>query len=141
MSKSVWILLPVAFAASAASAEIYKCQAKSGSPLYQNFPCPIDSLGSLPTFPQTAKTALTPAVASQPKAGIKALVEAAAAARSTNATEPRVGMTTDEVTALWGEPLEIIQDEPVTGRVEIWQYGDGRTVQFNHKHLVLSVQR
>jgi hypothetical protein len=141
MSKFVWILLPVALAASAASAEIYKCQAKNGSALYQNFPCPIDSLGSLPTLPQTAKTASTPASASQPNAGIAMPVEVAAAARSTTAAEPRVGMTTDEVRALWGEPVEIIQDEPVTGRVDIWQYGDGRAVQFNHKHLVFSVQR
>ena len=141
MSKSVWILLPAVFAASAASAEIYKCQAKNGSPLYQNFPCPIDSLGSSPANPQIAKAASTPIDANQPKAGITAPVEVAAAARSIAATEPRVGMTTGEVKAIWGEPVEIVQDEPVTGRVDIWQYGDGRAVQFNHKHLVLSVQR
>jgi hypothetical protein len=141
MSKSVWILLPVALAASAASAEIYKCQAKDGSALYQNFPCPIESLGSLPTTnPQAAKTAMTPTDASQAKP-TTGPVEVAAAARSTSASEPRVGMTTDEVTALWGEPIEIIQDEPVTGRVDIWRYADGRSVQFNNKHRVLAVQQ
>ncbi len=53
----------------------------------------------------------------------------------------RVGMTTEEVKAIWGEPLEMIQDEPASGRVEIWQYAEGRTVQFNHKQRVMSVQR
>src|SRR5262249_15041412 len=36
--------------------EIFKCVAKDGSPLYQNYPCYIDSLGSLPSNPFDAKT-------------------------------------------------------------------------------------
>jgi hypothetical protein len=50
-------------------------------------------------------------------------------------------MTTEEVKALWGEPEEIIQDEPIGGRIEIWRYGDDRSVQFDRKHRVLAVQR
>jgi hypothetical protein len=34
------------------------------------------------------------------------------------------------------------EDEPASGgRVSIWHYADGRSVQFDHKHRVLSVQR
>ncbi|HET7096560.1 MAG TPA: hypothetical protein VFJ68_04165 [Casimicrobiaceae bacterium] len=50
-------------------------------------------------------------------------------------------MTEDEVKAIWGEPEEIIQDEPRDGRIEIWRYGDGRSVQFSNKHRVLIVDR
>jgi hypothetical protein len=50
-------------------------------------------------------------------------------------------MASEEVKALWGEPVETIQDEPVTGRIEIWRYADGRSVQFNNKHRVLAVQQ
>ena len=57
------------------------------------------------------------------------------------ASEPRSGMTEDEVKAIWGEPEEIIQDEPRDGRIEIWRYGDGRSVQFSNKHRVLIVDR
>jgi len=68
-------------------------------------------------------------------------VAVAATARSTAASEPRVGMTEDEVRAIWGEPSEIEQDEPRDGRIEIWRYGDGRFVQFSNKHRALVVQR
>ena len=51
MSKSMWILVPALCAAPLASAEIFKCVAKNGADRYQNFPCEIDSLGSLPSSP------------------------------------------------------------------------------------------
>src|SRR5215472_3460491 len=47
--------------------EIFKCVAKDGGPLYQNFPCYLDSLGSLPSNPSDAKTPSVPGVASQEK--------------------------------------------------------------------------
>jgi hypothetical protein len=51
-------------------------------------------------------------------------------------------MSADEVRALWGEPEEVVQDEPRKGgRVEIWQYADGRSVQLNQKQRVQSIQR
>jgi hypothetical protein len=68
-------------------------------------------------------------------------VAVASSGKSTVASEPRIGMTKDEVTAIWGEPEETIQDEPRDGRIEIWRYGDGRFVQFSNKHRVLVVQR
>ena len=45
------------------------------------------------------------------------------------------------VKKIWGEPPDVLQDEPRSGRVEIWQYADGRVVQLDHKHRVIAVQR
>jgi hypothetical protein len=60
---------------------------------------------------------------------------------STNASEPRIGMTEAEVAAIWGEPEERTQDELREGRIEIWRYAYGRSVQFSNKRRVLAVQR
>jgi hypothetical protein len=136
-----WILVPLMLAAPQAGAEIFKCVGKNGADLYQNFPCAIESLGSLPSSPAPAKPALRPGDSTQakPKA---ARVDVPSNSQPASASEPRVGMTPDEVRAIWGEPAEIVQDEPPSGRVEIWEYGDGKSVRFNAtKHRVLLVQR
>ena len=119
MSKSISILIFAFCVPPLASAEIFKCAGKNGTDLYQNFPCQFDSLGSS----QTAG----------PPAGSKA--------KLTKASEPAVGMTSDEVRALWGEPLETVEDEQRQGRIEIWRYGESRSVQFDRKHRVIAVQR
>jgi hypothetical protein len=112
----LWIALSAFLGTPPAGAEIFKCKTKSGSDLYQNFPCQFDSLG-LPSA----------------KANAGALAKAP--------SEPRLGMSAEEVRAIWGEPQHVIQDEPRSGRVEIWEYADGRFVRFDHKERVLSVQR
>ena len=111
---------------------------------YQNFPCAIDSIGSLqsapPLAPPPANTTSPSSVSSQ--ASPTAIpVAVAATGKPSVAKEPRVGMTTEEVTAIWGEPEDVIQDELREGRIEIWRYGDGRSVQFSNKHRVLVVDR
>ena len=141
MLKSVWILLPVAFAASAASAAIYKCQAKDGTTLYQNFPCPIDSLGSLPSIAAVAKTVPAPGDPALDKTNVAAAERRADAKPVIAGGEPMVGMTPDEVRTLWGEPENAYQDELVEGRVEIWSYGDSRSVKFDVNGKVTAVQR
>jgi hypothetical protein len=141
VSKSMWIFVPALCAAPLASAEIFKCVGKNGTDLYQNFPCQFDSLGSLPSSPPSAKTTLPPSDASQAKPKATPVSVASTGKSTTLPTEPRVGMTTEEVRALWGEPEEIIQDEPIDGRIEIWRYGDSRSVQMNHKRRVVAVQR
>jgi hypothetical protein len=138
-SKARWILLPALCAAPLASAEIFKCAGKNGTDLYQNFPCQFDSLGSLPSSPPSAKT-LAPSDASQVRPKVVP-VDVASSAKSAKASEPRMGMTPDEVRAIWGEPVEAIQDEPREGRIEIWRYGETRSVQFNNKQRVVAVQR
>jgi hypothetical protein len=50
-------------------------------------------------------------------------------------------MSPDEVRAIWGEPVETIEDEQRQGRIEIWRYGESRSVEFNHKYRVIAVQR
>ena len=123
--------------APAAAAEIFRCVAKGGLPLYQNFPCNIDSLG-LPSNPSAAKTPPAPVAVNpeQPKIG------ASTSPRSTSTADALIGMTADEVKALLGEPEEMVYDEPAEGGpVSLWRYADGRSVQFDHKHRVLEVQR
>jgi hypothetical protein len=129
--RTICILAVTLLVPLQSSAEIFKCTAKNGLALYQNFPCDIDSLGSLPTQPTGARIGAEhggPVV--QPPSGPRV-----------PPTEPRAGMTADEVRAMWGAPAEIVQDEPPSGRIEIWKYADGRVVQINVKQRVISIQR
>jgi hypothetical protein len=145
------ILVPVFWSAPPASAEIFKCVAKDATALYQNFPCEFDSIGWMPLNPQAAKTTLMSPVMSpaasqaKPKAtpvNIAPPVNLASTVKSTYTGELRVGMSSDEVRALLGEPEEMVDDEPAEGgRISVWRYADGRSVQFDHKHHVLEVQR
>ena len=135
------ILVTAFWSAPPASAEIFKCVAKDATALYQNFPCEFDSIGWVPLNPQAAKTTLMSPAASQakPKA---APVNVASIVKSTYTAELRIGMSSDEVRALLGEPEEMVNDEPAEGGpVSIWRYADGRSVQFDNKHHVLEVQR
>ena len=131
------IFVPAFWSAPPASAEIFKCVAKDATALYQNFPCEFDSIGWVPLNPQAAKTTLIVPGASQanPKA---APVNVASTVKSADASEPRIGMTPDEVRAILGEPLEIVQDESIEG-IEIWRYVD-RTVQFDRTNRVVTLQ-
>jgi hypothetical protein len=141
------ILVPAFWSAPPASAEIFKCVAKDATALYQNFPCEFDSIGWVPLNPQAARTTLMFPAASQakPKAAsvnVASPVNVASTVKSTDTRELRVGMTADEVRTLLGEPEEMVDDEPAEGgRVSIWRYADGRSVQFDHKHHVLEIQR
>src|ERR1700676_4285735 len=56
MAKSVSIFWLMLFVAPLASAQIFKCVAKNGTDLYQNFPCGIDSIGSMPTDGQSGRS-------------------------------------------------------------------------------------
>jgi hypothetical protein len=147
------ILVSAFYYAPPASAEIFKCVAKDATALYQNFPCEFDSIGWVPLNPQAAKTTSMPPAASQvkPKAApanvvapvnVASRVNVASTVKSTYTGELRVGMTADEVRALLGEPEEMVDDEPAEGgRISVWRYADGRSVQFDHKHHVMEVQR
>jgi hypothetical protein len=123
-----------------ASAEIFKCVARDGSPLYQNFPCQFDSIGWVPSSMDIAKAAAKPGDATQSKS--KSTSVPVASSKTANVKEPEVGMTADEVRALLGAPEEMVDDEPAEGgRVSLWRYADGRFVQFDHKHHVLEIRR
>jgi hypothetical protein len=143
MAKLEWLFVALLFVAPPSSAEIFKCADKSGMDRYQNFPCAIDSTGAVSSNPSSAKSPLPPGIATQTRP--TAIPVAASTDRPVGAngrpaaSDPRVGMTEDEVRAIWGEPEEIIQDEPRDGRIEIWRYGGGRSVQFSNKRRVLIV--
>ena len=148
MAKSVGILSLLLLIAPLASAQIFKCAAKDGTDLYQNFPCDIDSIGSTATKAPSEKAASAQSDSKRSKPNPNALnpdsslpAGVAAVKSVIPPTEPRIGMTIDEVKVLWGEPEEIIQDEPVEGRIEIWRYAYSRSVHFSNKHRVLAVQR
>jgi hypothetical protein len=143
-SKSVWLFIFSLFAAAPASADIFKCVGKNALVVYQNFPCEIDTLGSAPSDARAPGGAASPTKPDPKAKPVAAAVPAATVkppAVNPLPAVPQVGMTSDEVKAIWGEPVEIIQDEPRSGRVEIWQYADGRSVQLNHRQRVLSVQQ
>ena len=135
------IVLSAFIAAPAVAGEIFKCVAKDGSPLYQNFPCYIDSIGSLASNPSIAKMPWMSGAAGEEKPKTQP-VNVASTVKSTYTVELRIGMTADEVRALLGEPEEMVDDEPADGgRISIWRYADGRSVQFDHKHHVLEIQQ
>jgi len=121
-------------------AEIFKCVAKDGLPLFQNFPCEIDSLGSLPSASSVAK----PSAPLKPgtQEGPSSKLPSASPTSKLAASEIQVGMSADKVRVLWGEPLEMVADEPAEGGpTSVWRYADGRSVQFDHLHHVVEVQR
>jgi len=118
MLKSVGVLFSVLFVAPLASAEIFKCVGKYGEALYQNFPCQFESMGGTSIDAQGPKK--SPAVPA----------------------EPRIGMTTDEVRAIWGEPTDTVQEEPGDGpRFEVWSYGTSRSVRFDRKRRVAAIKQ
>ena len=133
MRKLVWVVAPLCFIAAPTSAEIFKCPGKNGTSLYQNFPCPIDSLGSMPSIPTV--TTVAPASTDSKQA------KPTTVARATRPAELRIGMTADEVRAIWGEPTDSRWDEPGEGDLsELWSYGDSRSVRFV-KDRVSAIQK
>src|SRR5262245_20694977 len=128
MLKSVCALFCLLFVASVASAEIFKCVGKKGEALYQNFPCQFESIGETPTDVPDLKN---------PPTDVGGLKKSPAAP-----VEPRIGMTTDEVRAIWGEPTNTVQEEPGDGpRFEVWSYGASRSVRFDRKGRASAIQK
>jgi hypothetical protein len=128
MMKSVCVLFFILFVARLASAEVFKCVGKNGEDLYQNFPCQFESGGGMPT--DVADTKKSPTDVLGPKKSPAA------------PAEPRLGMMSDEVRAIWGEPTEIIQEEPGDGgRFEVWSYGASRSVRFDRRRRVAAIQQ
>jgi hypothetical protein len=138
MLKSVCVLFTVLLVAPLASAEVFKCVGKYGEALYQNFPCQFASMGGTAMDAPGPKE--LPADVPGPK---KSPTDVSGAKKSPAASaEPRAGMTGDEVKAIWGEPTEIIQEEPGDGsRFEVWSYGASRSVRFDRKRRVSSIQQ
>jgi Domain of unknown function (DUF4124) len=138
MLKSVCALFSLLFGASLASAEVFKCVGKNGEALYQNFPCQFESMGGMPTdVPDPKKS---PTDVASPK---KSTIDVPGPKKSPAApAEPRIGMTTEEVRAIWGEPTDTLWEEPGDGDLsEIWSYGASRSVRFDRKRRVAAIQQ
>ena len=142
MHKSAWMLASLLLITPLASAEIFKCALKDGVVRLQNFPFPIDWPDSTPPSSATASTAPTPP-ANDPTQDKKKPVSAdsRSAAQLAASDAPKVGMTADEVRAVWGEPSDIYWDELVDGRREVWSFAGSRSVQFDVKGRAATIQR
>jgi hypothetical protein len=134
MGRSVGIFWLLLLLAPLASAQIFKCVAKDGTDLYQNFPCGIDSIGSMPTNGQSGQSekaglAKSDSKREKPDASPPAVVAAGKSIIAQN--EPRIGVTKEEVRAMWGEPTDSRWEEPGEGDLsEVWSYGNSRSVRF-----------
>ena len=149
-----------------ANAEIFRCVAVNGLPLYQNFPCQFDSLGAMGlvasirggTAPAPSATYAAAHIGSSPasvtgmaregsmlapagSAAQSVPFDVSVAVRMAGESEPRVGMTPDEIRTLLGEPVEIIQDEPLEqGPAQSWRYVD-RQIRFDSQRRVVTVEK
>jgi hypothetical protein len=134
MLKPVCVLFSVLFVAPLATAEIFKCVGKKGEHLYQNFPCQFESGGGMPMDAPSQKDAPGPTKSPADVLGSKKSPAAPA--------EPRIGMTTEEVRAIWGEPTDTHWEEPGDGDLsELWSYGDSRSVRFGPRGRVAAIQQ
>jgi hypothetical protein len=134
----VCVLFFVLFVASSVSAEVFKCVGKKGEDLYQNFPCQFEWMGGMPM------DVLGPKKSSVDAPGSKKSVADVPSPKKLPAApaEPRLGMTTEEVRAIWGEPKDTVQEEPGDGgRFEVWSYDVSRSVRFDRKGRVSAVQK
>lgn len=146
MWKSVYVLFSVLFVVPTASAEVFKCVGKKGEPLYQNFPCEFESMGGMPTDVPNPKKSSTDVVGAKtsPAAPTQQRLGAGQGQKKPpdSPAEPQIGMTTDEVRAIWGESTDTVQEEPqIGGRLEVWSYGDSRSVSFNPRGRVVAIQK
>ena len=124
MPKAVLIILCAFLVTPLASAEqIFKCAGENGSALYQNFPCQFRSLGAMPVNARADAPPANGSKSPQPR------------------RSPAVGMTHEEVKALWGQAPNAYYGELVEGRVEVWSYSNSRSVTFDVTGHVADVQR
>ena len=128
MNIAASLLLALYLVSPWLSADIFKCKDAKGNDKYQNFPCPIDSIGSkataAPPKEETGKPAPQPAIAPPPPL---------------NYRQPEPGMKMNDVRAAWGVP----KSTEVNKGVETWYYdgpsGITRGVRFDRTGTVLLV--
>ena len=128
----------MALPAAAAQAEIYTCTGQGRLPIYQNFPCQFDSLCVLRRIDGPAGS-LHPGDAhrnaSQPPRREPTTVLRTEARRAA----PRVGMSAEQVQAIWGEPRNSTKEEFAKRDIETWTYANSRSIVFDRKGIVTSI--
>lgn len=128
--RILWLLLLVA---PLASAEIFKCVAKDGLDLYQNFPCQFESMGFMPMNARVSPAQLPSMSSRQPNAKARASADTVAGTSASSQSGLRLGMTKEDVIARWGQPTGAHWEERSEGeRSEVWSYGNDRSVRFIH---------
>jgi hypothetical protein len=128
MKISAILLFGLYLASPWLSADIFKCRDAKGNDKYQNFPCPIDSIGSHAT-----------AAPPKEETGKPAPQSATATPALPSGRQPEPGMKMNEVRAALGAP----KSTQVIKGVEIWNYdgpsGTTRGVRFDRTGTVLQV--
>jgi hypothetical protein len=141
--RNVWCPVLALFLVSPlVSAEIFKCSDAKGNAKYQNFPCQIDSIGSAATAVAPKEQAAIPTTRVEPVRATPAKSPSVAQTATPKARgEPDIGMTTDQVRALLGEPTRTEVTD--FDGFETWYYdlkhGDVRTLRFDKTGRVLLV--
>ena len=124
-----------------ADAEIFKCAGHRNLPTYQNFPCEFDSLGAASTTPRSPLgspvSSGAPAAAAKPYAPVAQGHSTPARAPS---AIPRVGMTSDEVRHILGEPAFTTTEEHAKKDIEVWSYADSRSIEFDRNERVTAIR-
>jgi hypothetical protein len=123
--RPLLLLLLVVPGAPPVHAEIYACAGKHRLTVYQNFPCQFDRADAV-TAPADARA--DAAGANFPQGP-----------RAPRPVVPRVGMSTEEVRAIWGEPKDMTTEEHAKRDIERWTYADSRSVVFDRKGIVTSI--
>jgi hypothetical protein len=134
------LLIALALQATPLNAEIYKCAGKDAMPVYQNFPCENDTLGS-PPLPVSKGPTAAAGMRTTQKHPVEPVRNAASTPQQAAPGDaaPRVGMTTSEVRAIWGPPVDFSREEPAKGDIEVWTYSDSRSVHFDRKGRVTAI--
>ena len=133
MARSVAIIWLLLFGAPLASAEIFKCVGKDGLDLYQNFPCQFKSMGWAPMNIGVSTAQLAPMPSRQPNTNTRAYADPVAGRSASSPSRVRLGMTKQDVRAMWGEPTDSHLEELDEGeRAQVWSYGNARSVRFIH---------
>jgi len=104
-------------------------------PTYQNFPCEYESLDAWRPIDAARTAASTMSAAGAAVSAQGGMHTNPAAVASV----PRVGMTANQVKAIWGEPLETNREEFVKGDIETWTYTDSRSIRFDSKGRVQKI--
>jgi hypothetical protein len=141
MLKAICVLFSVLFVPPLACAEVFKCIGKYGEALFQNFPCQFESIGTTSVAEAPIDGSPTGGKSADLQGHKKSSTNIASRKKSPGtAAEPRVGMTSEEVRAIWGEPTDTVQEEPGNGsRVEVWSYGSV-TVRFDRRRRVTAIE-
>jgi Domain of unknown function (DUF4124) len=124
------LLLALCLVSPWLSADIFKCSDGKGNDKYQNFPCPIDSIGS--------KATAAPPAEQTSKAAPQGAQRAVAPQAVPSGKQPEAGMKMNDVRAAWGTPKST---EVIKG-IEIWYYETAsgpRAVRFDRTGTVLLV--